>query len=64
MSGQMRDNSRTKTGKIELRITEAEKAVLRAAAEADRRSLSDWARLTLLDAAAEQQAGARKKPGK
>ena len=49
----MSDKS-TKTVQIAFRVTEAEKSAIIAAAEKDRRRMSDWVRITVTDAAAQQ----------
>jgi uncharacterized protein (DUF1778 family) len=41
----------TPRGVIHIRVSEAERAPIQAAADADERTLSDWARLALLRAA-------------
>ena len=52
MSQRRRDNKVVVTARLEVRCTEAEKREWLAAASAAKRSLSDWARVSLSDVAA------------
>ncbi len=45
-----------KSGLVQMRVTEAEEALIQRAADLDRRTLSDWVRSTALDQAAKRVA--------
>jgi uncharacterized protein (DUF1778 family) len=47
-----------RTEHLEIRLSAEDKAAIRAAAERDNRTVSDWARLTLATAAAQQSQAA------